>query len=269
MAEGEHDFGVWNYLPSVAAAVIFVILFSGSTIFHCFQIFKKKSFFFVPFALGGYFEVGGYITRILAHDDTENQLIYIMQIILLLVAPGLYAASIYMTLGRIIIYTNALHLSPIKRVLLTKIFVTGDVVSFFVQLGGASLMSEAKTQATGKTIVLIGLGVQVVFFLVFLFTALVFHSRLRKNPTAESVTSPWIKHMYALYFASLLISIRSIFRVAEFSGGKNGSLMTHEVYLYIFDSVLMFGVSMCFNVVHPGDMIGRKSSGYEESVSLA
>lgn len=81
-------------------------------------------------------EVGGYITRILAHNDTDSQLIYIMQIILLLVAPGLYAASIYMTLGRIILYTDAVHLSPIKRTLMTKIFVCGDVISFFVQLGG-------------------------------------------------------------------------------------------------------------------------------------
>ncbi|KAH8645877.1 RTA1 like protein-domain-containing protein [Tricladium varicosporioides] len=266
MAGGEKFHGVWSYSPSVPAAVIFIILFTSSTGFHFFQIIKKRSLFFIPFIVGGCFEVGGYITRILAHKDTNSQLIYIMQIILLLVAPGLYAASIYMTLGRIILHMNAVHISPIKRTLMTKIFVFGDVVSFFVQLGGASLMSEQKTQSTGKAIVLTGLAVQVAFFLVFLCTLILIHKRLTENPTAASATAAWTKHFYALYFASLLISIRSIFRVAEFAGGHEGTLMTHEIYLYIFDAVLMFGVSICFNVVHPGDIIGRKGIGYEEPV---
>lgn len=127
-------------------------------------------------------------------------------------------------------------------------------------------MSEQSTENLGKGIVLGGLGVQVTFFLVFLSTSILVHKRLRDKPTTESTTAPWLKHMHALYFASLLISIRSIFRLAEFASGHEGTLMTHEVYLYIFDAVLIFGVSVCFNVVHPGDIIRKKSIVYEESM---
>ena len=126
-------------------------------------------------------------------------------------------------------------------------------------------MSEQSTQSMGKAIVLTGLAVQITFFLVFLSTSILIYRRLRDNPTAKSLTAPWKKHVYALYFASLLISIRSIFRVAEFAGGHEGTLMTHEVYLYLFDAVLMFGTTICFNVVHPGDMIRGKGNGYEEA----
>lgn len=61
---------------------------------------------------------------------------YIMQTLLLLVSPALFAASIYMILGRIIIVTNGEGYSPIRRVWLTKLFVLGDVLSFLLQAAG-------------------------------------------------------------------------------------------------------------------------------------
>ena len=60
---------------------------------------------------------------------------------------------------------------------------------------------------------------------------------------------PWRKHLTALYAASVLILIRSMFRVAEFIQGNNGFILRHEWFLYLFDSVLMLGVMLIFNVV--------------------
>jgi hypothetical protein len=34
--------------------------------------------------------------------------------------------------------------------------------------------------------------------------------------------------------------------------------MSHEAFLYLFDSVLMFGVMVLFNLVHPGSITGRR-----------
>jgi RTA1 like protein len=59
-----------------------------------------------------------------------------MQILLLLVAPALFAASIYMALGRIISLVDGEDRSIIKRRWLTKIFVAGDVLSFVLQGAG-------------------------------------------------------------------------------------------------------------------------------------
>jgi hypothetical protein len=53
--------------------------------------------------------------------------------------------------------------------------------------------------------------------------------------------------------------IRSVFRVVEFSGGSDGPLMRSEVYLYVFDAVLMLAVLVNLNIVHPGDILGRKA----------
>jgi len=64
--------------------------------------------------------------------------------------------------------------------------------------------------------------------------------------------------MYTLYAAGILILIRSLFRVIEFTQGNDGTIMTHEFYLYIFDGLLMLGVLVLFNVIHPGQLIGRR-----------
>jgi len=107
-----------------------------------------------------------------------------------------------------------------------------------------------------------------IFFGCFLLCAVLFQIRIRKVPTPESVSDliPWRKHLNALYAASVLILIRSVFRVAEFIQGNDGFILGHEWFLYIFDSVLMLGVMLIFNAVHPSEVKallhgGRMSRG--------
>lgn len=80
----------------------------------------------------------GYIGRIIGANEAPNYTLgpYILQVLLLLLAPTLFAASIYMGLGRVILLVNGNSLSPIRQKILTKIFVAGDVLSFVVQAAG-------------------------------------------------------------------------------------------------------------------------------------
>jgi RTA1 like protein. len=59
-----------------------------------------------------------------------------MQSTLLLIAPALFAASIYMELGRIIIMVKGEQFALIRVNWMTKIFVAGDVLSFLMQASG-------------------------------------------------------------------------------------------------------------------------------------
>lgn len=61
-----------------------------------------------------------------------------MQSVLLLVAPALFAASIYMELGRIVLMVDGERSLFIRRTWLTKLFVAGDVLSFLMQSSGES-----------------------------------------------------------------------------------------------------------------------------------
>lgn len=42
----------YKYDPSFAAAAIFIVGFTGSALFHAYQIFKLKAWFFIPFFIG-------------------------------------------------------------------------------------------------------------------------------------------------------------------------------------------------------------------------
>jgi hypothetical protein len=180
--------------------------------------------------------------------------------VLLLVAPALFAASIYIILGRIILLVNGERYSLIEQKRLTATFVTGDVLAFMTQAAGGGEAGSGTLSGlkTGQDLIVAGLFMQILFFGLFITVAGTFHVRLVKglrtqnDPEIEAL--PWRKHLYALYAASALIMIRSVFRVIEYLNGNDGYLLRHEVFLYVFDAILMAGVMVLFNFVHPSEI---------------
>ncbi|EAA61944.1 hypothetical protein AN9111.2 [Aspergillus nidulans FGSC A4] len=164
-----------------------------------------------------------------------------MQSVLLLVAPALFAASIYMYLGRIIALVRGEKFSFIRVSWMTKIFVAGDVLSFLMQSSGAGIL-VTNSQQMGENIIVGGLFVQIIFFGFFVTCSFIFQRRISSNANAlgNASTTPWLKHLYALYGSSILILIRSIFRVVEYLQGWDGYLLRNEAFIYVFDALLMW-----------------------------
>ena len=50
------NFRYYYYEPSMVAAVIFVALFGIATLLHIFQMLKSRTWFMIPFVIGGIFE---------------------------------------------------------------------------------------------------------------------------------------------------------------------------------------------------------------------
>lgn len=90
-------------------------------------------------------EIIGYIGRAMSSKQSPNWTLgpYIVQTLFLLLAPALLAASIYMLLGRIILVLQAETHALLKKKWLTKIFVTGDVLSFLLQGAGTCLLIKS------------------------------------------------------------------------------------------------------------------------------
>ncbi|KAJ4364449.1 hypothetical protein N0V83_009043 [Neocucurbitaria cava] len=214
-----------------------------------------------------------------------------MQSLLILVAPALFAASIYIILGRIILLVDGERYSLIRQKWLTKTFVAGDVLSFMMQGtgGGIQAMGTLDSMHLGEKVIIGGLFVQLIFFAFFIVVAGIFHHRLvndrplnnrprplslsnrarrhrqltssssarqahANNARADIAALPWKRHLHNLYLASTLIMIRSIFRVIEYIQGNAGYLLSHEVFLYVFDSALMLFVMVSFNWIHPSQI---------------
>ncbi|KAM5352940.1 hypothetical protein ACJ41O_005662 [Fusarium nematophilum] len=241
---------LWRYLPSVGAAVLFLLLFLASFLFISWKIWRTRTKFCIVFAIGCFFQVIGYGARAGAHSKTERIMPYAVQNMFIIIAPVLFAASIYMVLARIINSIRAEKYSMIRPTKLTKTFVLGDVLSFLIQGGASGMMVVQNPNMVkwGERIIILGLMVQVVMFALFCAIAVVFHRRMRRAPTAESLDGliPWEESLVMLYAVSILIMVRSIFRVVEFAQGYTGYALSHEWTLYVFDSLLMWLVTVLF-----------------------
>lgn len=174
-----------------------------------------------------------------------------------------------MVLGRLMIATHATHHSLIRANWLTKIFVWSDVFCFLIQGGGGGLQAQSSSFKIGQKIVLAGLVLQIVIFGFFVVVAGIWHFRLRRYPTGNSMTAvvPWERMMWVLYTVSFLIATRNVIRVVEYATGRNGYFMEHEWTLYIFDALLM-AVTMVISVAwYAVDLrAGSKSEGCDIEV---
>ncbi|PNS15088.1 Protein RTM1 [Sphaceloma murrayae] len=266
----KNDEYIWKYLPSIPAAAIFTALFFIGGVLVSIRMVRTSTYFVIPFLLGAIFECVGYIFRIVGYFDTSALAPFIVQSLLLLVAPALYAASIYMVLGRIIRYVRGEQYSIIRVKWLTKIFVTGDIVSFLVQGagGGSSASTSEDASDKGNTLIIVGLVIQIVLFSFFAVTAVVFHIRVRKarEPMRWNTEVKWESLLYMLYATSILILIRSVFRLIEWVQGEDGYLLSQEWPLYIFDALLMWAATMVFWWWYPAGITG--SVGDVETESL-
>ncbi|KAH8662390.1 RTA1 like protein-domain-containing protein [Xylariales sp. PMI_506] len=245
---------LWKYLPSIPAAIVFAALFFVATAGHAWKLYRTRMWFSVPFVIGGIMEIIGYIARAMANGETDELGPYIMQSTLLLLPPVLFAASIYMVLARIIRAASGETYSLLPVRIITKTFVWSDVASFMVQGSGAGLMATGSSSSqTGQWIVVGGLLIQIFMFGFFIVVAITWHYRYEtRSPqaVAQSKTT-WKKVLWMIYCVSLLIMVRSVYRVCEFVLGNSGYLMTHEWSLYVFDSSMMFIVMAVYYLWYP------------------
>jgi hypothetical protein len=118
---------------------------------------------------------------------------------------------------------------------------------------------------TGERITIGGLAVQLVFFSVFIIASTIFHHRIRRNPTQRLMGTNLAPHswhkatsetvMLGLYVASILILIQSIFRLIEYAQGNDGYLISHEVFMYVFDSTLMLITMIAMSICQPSSVL--------------
>ena len=213
-------------------------------------------------------EVIGYCGRASAVNKTGQLGPYIIQATFILIPPAFFAATIYMILARIIRSVGGDHLSVIKPQIVTRVFVTGDILSFGVQGSSSGLWVHPDLHTVATVLVLIGLAIQLISFMLFGLCAIVFHMRIRRKPTLRSyqVDPTWIQTLYMLYTVSVLIVIRSVFRIVEYAFGSNGYPISHEWTLYCFDSIPMILVTIIFFLRYPSNL--APTLGDDDAIQL-
>ncbi|KAF2178034.1 RTA1 like protein [Zopfia rhizophila CBS 207.26] len=267
-SDAEHIF--WHYNPSLIASITATIVFGILTILHIFRFIKTRSKICVPFIFGALNEAIGYAARGIAHNNTDANFPYLVQSIMILIAPIMIAASIYIILGRVIMMVNAGHHSPIQPKSLGRIFGIGDVITFLMQCTGGVLVARKVETETGEQVILGGLGVQMFLFGFFTVVAVVWHRRVLKSPTPECKPLDgklWM-HMWLLYLVAACITVRNGCRCVEYAMGPEGYLLRHEWPLYLYDFVLMTITLVICLMWYEEKFEGQDREGFEGIVEL-
>lgn len=181
---------------------------------------------------------------------------------LILGCAPLLAATVYMTLGRFARSLHAQQYTIMSVRWVTKIYVIIDIASFVCQMAGSAMQTSNDPSGIklGQHIVIGGLIVQLIALAWFIFETTILHIRLNNGPTVimlKDASISWRPTLWTLRCVSVLIFIRSLYRLIEFTSGSDSALAKREVFLYIFDAALLSVSAYLFVVIHPGRLFGR------------
>ena len=254
----------FNYIPNLAGNALYTAILAIYLFVNIFLGIRHKTWgYMAAMCLGLIGEVIGYIARILLHnnpfDPTGNN--FIIYLVCLTIAPAFFSAAIYLCLGRIVVVYGE-NLSRFYPRTYTILFCGCDILSLVLQAAGGGIASGANTQAAdqlGINIMLAGLSVQVVSLALFAALCGDFAYRLYKHPQSWSSeyanlyrSKRFSAFICGLCLATLTIFIRSVFRVAELSGGFRGPLANNQISFMILEGVMIIIATSCLTILHPG-----------------
>ncbi|KAI4105084.1 MAG: hypothetical protein L6R37_002888 [Teloschistes peruensis] len=229
---------VYQYRPSLAGNVSFLVFFGVAMIIHLAMGLKwRRNFFFVICMFWGCVaEILGYGGRIMLWQNPFSFTGFLLQIICITFAPTFFTAAIYITLYKIILYLGPQH-ARFRPRLYYWIFIPCDIFSLVLQaIGGALSSTSSGGNKTAVDVSLAGLSLQVFFICVFVGFAIDFIIRYRKGqrvtPRLKPLSRSFKIFSYFLSLSIVLILIRCCYRIDELSDGYNGPLI-HDEGLFI------------------------------------
>lgn len=148
--------------------------------------------------------------------------------------------------------------------------MTSDLIALILQASGGALSSTAKSKTssnTGRYIMIAGLVWQVVSIIIFMAIWLDFswtvsratedeksHNEKLRSLRADSKRFKYFQ--WALWTATILILIRSIYRVVELQGGYTGTVASDEPSFIVLEGVLIVLAVILLTVLHPAYAFG-------------
>ncbi|KAJ7173182.1 RTA1-domain-containing protein [Mycena filopes] len=266
----------YGYVPHEGVALLFLILFGISTLLHTGQAVYFRTWWMLPTAcLCGVGELVGWSGRLWSSFSPRLGDPYMMQITTTIIAPTPLIAVNFILLSRIITRLGPAYarLSPKSY---TTIFLTCDIIALVVQGGGGGIAASSHkiaSQNLGGNIMLAGIIFQFVALCVYTGLGIDFlrhHAASRPvrpliSSTERGVLTPRLKLMIgAIGFSTLVLFIRSIYRIVELADGWTGRVITTEVYFNVLDGGMVTLAIWTMNIAHPGLLLG---SGTENNAS--
>ncbi|KAI0048955.1 RTA1-domain-containing protein [Auriscalpium vulgare] len=271
----------YHYVPTEWVTIVFVVLFSISTILHLGQAIRWRIWWLFPTAvLCGLLEVAGWSGRLWSSLNVDLRSPFMLQIITTIIAPTPLVAANFVLLGHIIRRLGPRY-SRLGPRLYTTIFLTCDIVALLVQGGGGGIASgNSNSDArVGGHIMLGGIIFQLVAIICYAALAAEFLLRYVQDKPFKRRNAPdqprgrTDKHMKILLggmsLMTFFILIRSIYRTIELADGWNGKVNSTQVYFNVFDGAMVTLAMYTLNVCHPGYLLHPEPKFKGDSKNLS
>ncbi|KAL2862485.1 RTA1 domain-containing protein [Aspergillus lucknowensis] len=276
-----------RYQPTIAGNGVYIALFGLLLVTQIIQCPVYRMWGFSGSMIAGLIlEVLGYLGRILFHDDPFNFDYFLLNLISLSIGPVFFCAALYFLLGRIVVVYRGEDISRLRPRNYAIFFVSCDVIALILQSVGGALTSVAEdeaSQSTGVNVMIAGLASQVAALTLFITLACEFAFRLRRRSqtgrpadaeerkdgfAAIREKRRWKVFLCAISLSTLVVYIRSIFRVVELNGGFDSELANDEVAFMVLEGAMISIMCICLTAMHPGIALQRRSRTKESGVEL-
>ncbi|KAJ7031488.1 RTA1 like protein-domain-containing protein [Mycena alexandri] len=264
----------YGYIPHEYVAIIFIVLFGISTILHIGQATYYRMWWLFPTAcLCGIGELVGWSGRLWSSFSPSFSNPFMMQITTTIISPTPLIAVNFILLSWIVTRLGPCY-SRLTPTWYTIIFVSCDIFALVVQGAGGGIASSSNTLSganLGANIMLAGIVFQ--FVAIVTYSALAadvlrrYHKDLPVRPTQNDrgqMDGKLKTIIGALSFSTLVLFIRSIYRIIELAGGWNGRIIHTEVYFNVLDGGMVVLAIFTINFAHPGRLLGTQRDVYTE-----
>ncbi|PFH46581.1 hypothetical protein AMATHDRAFT_69545 [Amanita thiersii Skay4041] len=268
----------YGYVPTRSIAILFVVLFSISTVVHIAQSLKFRQWWLLPtLCLAGAGEILGWSGRLWSSINPPNGDAFLTQICATILAPTPMVAANFVILGHIISRLGTAY-SRLTAKWYIIVFCSFDVIALIIQGTGGGLASTASSDEDSKTggnIMLGGIVFQLVSITVYVMLGAEYFFRyLNDKPIrvdelkvyeggTKGLTLRLRVMVLGLALSSLFLYIRAVYRTIELANGWNGKVITTEVYFNIFDGAMIVLAMYTMNIVHPGVFLAPEECDIE------
>ncbi|KAI0651898.1 RTA1-domain-containing protein [Trametes meyenii] len=281
-AAADHT-NLYGYNPTKSVCIIFVILYVVSTLVHIWQATRSRAWWLLPtVVLAGLAEVVGWVARTKSSYDPTVRMPYIIQTSILVLAPTPFVAALFIGFGRIASRLGDEY-SRLSPRLYSRIFLTCDILSLFIQGGGGGMAATATSDPDkvrlGSNIILGGLIIQLISMTCFCYLMGEYAWRraadrpFRKRDVTSGTPSHRVMDhsmkmlIVGICISTVLIYIRSVYRTIEFANGFDGPIAHTQVLFNVFDGMMVTLAMYTLNFMNPGTLL--KATANSSAYALA
>ncbi|KAF9147638.1 hypothetical protein BG015_010679 [Linnemannia schmuckeri] len=285
---------ILKYEPNIPGNIVTGLLYAILGLLFSYHIFCHKNKWALCLPIGAFASSLGFFLRLGLDPHDMKVPIFVIQNILIIATPSAFLAFNYMLYGRLVTAIDPQFVSDKSRPRMAKsrysfipprivghAFVCSDITTFLIQVAAGSMVGNAGSNNPslaniGDKLFLVGVcaqGVSYCLFTLLLSDTLMRLVAERRKTGLSQPESRWMGldrntslTVAALYFSSLFIIIRSVYRIVEFVQGHQGYLISHEVFLFVFDVVPLILAIGIWAIIWPTVLLDRIAAQVREGL---